>query len=807
MPATRSIDVQFPLGGEHKAFAYQRQAPYTTRRASNTRPVGTLESSMRGGSRPALVKSFAQQIGGTSAPIRLLTVMRSLNAEGRGVFFDDLDAANNWDAASWSDGLPTFNGNAEGTPDSILGAALKSGSVPSMNNAADIHLESVIVQNNHSDPDLFWYFQFYGLIDNATPLDSEGVSVRIQFTGNVASGYKVQITFYRLGVATVTSGLLPITFANGTGVFGWTIEPNGIMRAFWDDMSLPIFAEAGSITASGDNFGFTLWSEADASAARIQDLRIGYVSTTAGVPPEAKIASANGELWRESTEGTMVEIANYNSLNLGSDRPIQAVDRLGKLYIADTSDTRIADTDGDGVITNGRLDDANVADWTAHGILQGNDVVELTAITGGAGAFSGVTAAVYAVSLTGGAIHATNGVLLQELNGSDLGAGANCTTCKYRIVRGAKVYDSNTDALTHYKATAGLVPVGCPIIELLFERIVLGGTPELPHVVYMSRGGDPNDFDVGASATDRTKAWSNAGASSDTSSLSLPLSSIVALTEDYCIFSAESEMYLLRGDPNLGGIMGNISRQIGIGSRTAHCRVPDGSLVFLSRDGLYKFHPSQLLPPSMSREKLPTELIDVVQNTSLVVTLEYDVRYRGVHIYVTPTTAGATKHYWFHWETQSFWTVVLGDRDYEPFALTYDAKANRVLLGCRDGYIRHYDSAASSDDGTAISSEVFIGPLRLGTDGFKEGQIIDIDVILDRQSGDAQLDVHVGESAEAAFASKAFSSHTLTAGRNVLDPMARGVACYLKLADDSGSQWVFEGLRVRMEALGDWRPD
>ncbi|MCH8211497.1 MAG: hypothetical protein IIB99_08990, partial [Planctomycetes bacterium] len=103
---------------------------------------------------------------------------------------------------------------------------------------------------------------------------------------------------------------------------------------------------------------------------------------------------------------------------------------------------------------------------------------------------------------------------------------------------------------------------------------------------------------------------------------------------------------------------------------------------------------------------MPDELIDVVQNTDNVVTLEYDVRFRGIHIFVTPETVGTTKHYWFDWETQSFNRVVPGKTDYEPFSMTYDAKANNVLFGCRDGYIRHYSPSASTDDGTTINSHV-----------------------------------------------------------------------------------------------------
>jgi hypothetical protein len=123
----------------------------------------------------------------------------------------------------------------------------------------------------------------------------------------------------------------------------------------------------------------------------------------------------------------------------------------------------------------------------------------------------------------------------------------------------------------------------------------------------MSRFRDPLDYDYGASVTDRGRAVASNSSNSDAGGLAIPITAVAATTEDYCVFSAESEFYLLRGDPGVGGILGNVSSQIGIGSRTAWCRLPDGSIVFLSRDGLYRYHPSQPLPQNISRDKLPTE--------------------------------------------------------------------------------------------------------------------------------------------------------------------------------------------------------
>jgi hypothetical protein len=281
------------------------------------------------------------------------------------------------------------------------------------------------------------------------------------------------------------------------------------------------------------------------------------------------------------------------------------------------------------------------------------------------------------------------------------------------------------------------------------------------------------------------------------------LTAIVPIVEDYCLFSSESDMYLLRGDTTIGGILANVSGQIGIGSRTAYCRIPGGSVVFLSRDGLYKFHPVTPYPESLSRNKLPAELIDVVQNTDMVVTLEYDVRDTGVHIYVTPKTAGPTMHYWFDWRGESFWHVSLGSTDHEPLSLVYDAKSNHVLHGCRDGYIRRYDGGAKSDDGTAITKEVDYGPIPLN-----HGRLAFVDtveIVLDDGSDPVPWTFRIGQSPEEAYTATARVSNTASAGVNYRQSVRQsGQWGFLRLSTTTALRWAVDSIKQRLRIVG-WR--
>lgn len=798
MPA-RTLDLEFPLGGEDRSLAYQKQRPFTTPPSLNVRSEGTLERRVRGGSRPGLVKSFTETAAelpladGDGNPIRLLTVMRSLNSEGRAAFADTFGDMNNWDAASWTGGIPTAaDGKATGVTTGVSrGAALKSGNVPSIDDQAMFSIAALLVGTANAT------YEVYLNMDGTTPVNTNSLSARIVFG---TTSVEVSIRQDNSEIAAMgQSHLNP----PGDNWFKLAVSPGGVVEVYWRDMESPVLDATVTLSPAGDNVGFDMIATAIGASNAIDDILVEYISTGGGVPPEAVIAAAKEntggivKLYRENTDGTLVEVANQNA-DL-PDEILMAVDYLGKLYIADFSDNRTQQTDGSSAsVVNGVLDDSDITtpNWEGLDISTATDMVELTGGASGAGEFSGKTGGVYGIA----AIHATNGLTLKKASGTpgswtNLTTGDDLSTPEYRVLRGPKRYDSDTDTLDLWPATD--IPLGCRIIEIFRERIVFGGDPENPGVWYMSRSRDPNDYNYGASATDRARAIASTSATSDSGGLPIPLSAIAAISEDYCLFSGESELYLLRGDPTVGGILGNISRQIGIGSRTAHCRTPDGYIVFLTRDGLYRFHPSSPFPESISREKLPVSLINVVQNTAFVVTLEYDVRFRGIHINGTPTTAGPTFHYWFDWENQSFWTVVLGSSNYDPFSVAYDAKGNRVILGCRDGHLRHYDAAAADDDGTAVTRHVDYGPIPLN-----HGRLAladSLEIVLSEFSDDVSWTFRTGDSPEEAYWAATRASGTASAGVNYRQSVRHsGQWAFLRLSSTAAVRWAVEGIKLRV---------
>ncbi|MHC4176278.1 MAG: hypothetical protein ACYSWU_02160, partial [Planctomycetota bacterium] len=723
MPA-RTLELEFPLGGLDRKLAYQKQRPYTTPSVQNVRPEGTLEGRVRGGSRPGMVKTFAQRVGQVSGtavglptdvensvltataaifsyihvgstvtfdtsgysypirsftsttvvvltgnandeasgdtfkvhtPIRMLSVMRSLGSAGETTFTEEfnagiLDDTNYYDAPSWDVAIiGTANGQG------VIAAAQDRGCI--VKSTAGAPGEKVSTTAPYS-VEVEWHThdlaisaaehtsakcRMFAKLDNTTPAEDEGVIAQVEYILSTLTTtdtvYSAFLTIHVDGSQVIQRTILPpgSTRKLKQGVLKLTIDGD-IATASWVgfDEDVDLFQttsyDVSGTTSTGKRVGWDKTNTGDdAGSVFCDNFKLEYITTDGGTPLEATIASANGELWRETVDGTLAKVT-LTGMTLNSTVPLMAVDRLGKLYIADYGDARVENVEASpsAAIADGVLDDSDVADWTDLNIEIAGDVVEVSNVVNGAGELA--TRTIFHIQ-TGG-IHATNGLSLKIPGGANLDSDDDCDSCNFRVVRGAKVYDVATDTLSLWTATDGAVPANCSIIEHFNSRIVMGGDEDNSGWWFMSRYNDPNDWDYGASATDKGRAVPGNATNSDAGELALPLSAIVSTGEDYAVFSAESEMYLLRGDPNVGGIMGNVSRQIGIGAAFAYCQIPDGTVYFLSRDGVWKYHHSMPKAESVSREKMPKQLLNVVQSPLYHTTMEYDVRFRGIYINV-----------------------------------------------------------------------------------------------------------------------------------------------------------------------------
>lgn len=68
------MEINFPVNGLDTGRAYEKQPVLTTPACRNVRPFDVDEDRVRGGQRPALVKAFSDQVGGSHPIIAMVQV-------------------------------------------------------------------------------------------------------------------------------------------------------------------------------------------------------------------------------------------------------------------------------------------------------------------------------------------------------------------------------------------------------------------------------------------------------------------------------------------------------------------------------------------------------------------------------------------------------------------------------------------------------------------------------------------------------------------------------------------------------------
>ena len=349
----------------------------------------------------------------------------------------------------------------------------------------------------------------------------------------------------------------------------------------------------------------------------------------------------------------------------------------------------------------------------------------------------------------------------------------------------------------------GVPPLNCPLCCTYRGRLVLAGPGP---VWYMSRVLNPNDWDYGYDPNDAARAV--AGTNSTAGGIPDPITALIPHSDDYLIFGCERSLWILTADPAYGGKLHALSRDIGVLGPTAWCSLPDGSTVFLSRDGLYMMAAGGRSEPiPVSRPTLPAELIDVDYSTK-VVSLVYDIQERGVHLRVTPVNGDLGTHYFIDWVNKTFWLDVYPATQQATAMVRYSANPaddSMVIMGGLDGVLRQYHPTVAADDGTAGVSKIGIGPIRIGGPG-NEGVLQNFTAILDAASTDVTWGLYVADSAEEVVAamtagSTYWETGTLTAGFNhPVYTRCRGGAIGFVLAGVTG--WAVESLTLTMRQGG-----
>jgi len=782
MAKSKTLKLHFPLAGVDQGRAFQTQPPYTTADARNVRPDATIQGRERGGSRPGLIKAFGEVLG-SGNPIRSLVQVTYITGDGFRVWSDTFDRTalgDIWGTASWIGTAPSLTDEtfASITYSSTVGAVRDAVSDLDATEAYEIGVMVVPYQAAHHGR-----YSLFARMDNTTPVaTTAGVEARLEMTGTDGS-FDGWVKVYVAGVATTYA------FTSGTDTYpkaGWftlVVSTNDV-SCYWQGNTL--LAAQTISAAAGSRIGFGMQATVEDGVCLTDAFRLQYYrDTNDQVWRRPLIASANGSLYKETRQGVMGSALSVTP-TLASTHSVQAWEHLQKVYYADHDTERCSGTDGVfGAATT--LTAATVANWATAGVVAGDDVLVVTNATGT------VLNGTYKIA------SAPAGTLTTT---ASVGGTGNCS---FRVERAGKVYDPSDDSLAIWTATTGTVPTGCRWGCRWRDRAVLGGSAAAPHMWSMSKAGDPLDWNTAADALDATRAID--GTTGEAGKVGEATIAGIPHGDDYLVVACVSTLYVFRGDPCYGGQLDNLSQDDGIVHKDAWCRGPANEVILLGHGGLFVIpEGAKGQPINASMEKLPRKLINI-DSQVYDVSMEYDRRERGVHIFLTSIESNATDHWWFDWTNKSFWPFTHAAA-HEPMSIIrYSAQVPEeggVLLGCRDGYLRRYHRSAATDDGTAISSYVQYGPMRMGTDVNHRGILKELDGVLAAGSGNVTWGVHVAETAEGATTADAAITGTWVAGKNYVSrPEASGEGLVVKLTGAATDRaWAIETARAVLTDVG-----
>jgi hypothetical protein len=776
----RLLDLSWPTGGLDKSSAFRRQPPYTTPDANNVRPFETLTGRVRGGSRPGIGKHVYAQLG-SGAKVNMLANVTYVSSDKRDYWTDEFEGTamgDMWAAISGGT-LPSVLGEfaqvSYGTTVSAIRDAL------TFDTTAAHYLELYIVPWDgewHGD-----YVLYFGLNDTTPVPTTAGYVLTLTQTGATGT-YSGTLKRYSgsalITTWTLTGGTLSALEGGWLSVLITPATPN--VKVYWQGTAL---LDQNVTAFAGNRFGFGMNPTVAGGICLADAFRVQYYhSGQFTARKQLLVAAANGSLYYETWKDQLALLST--NLTIASDRNIQAVERGQKLYIADWAEPRYVSTSTTaGTLSSSVLDDTNVTSWNALGIDPHDDVV---VISSGAG---GTTDGTYQIT----SVHDTNGVTLATNPGNG--------TCAYRIERAPKVFDPSAGTLAIWAATAlkGQVPTGCPLISRYRDRIALAGALVAPHVWYQSRLGDPDDWDY--SQTDVARAV--AGTTAEAGRVGEPITAQIAHSDEYLVYGCPQSVWVMAGDAAYGGKLNAASQNVGIIDAGAYARGPQGELYFLSSSGLYVLPSGSSQPQEISRNPLPRDLQFIDANSHTIL-LAYDHRARGIHIYLTPDESKTIKHWWFDLPTKSLWPLTMVG-NHEPFSLlAYNTETNEgyvVLLGTRNGYVRRYRETFETDEGTAITSYVVIGPIPGGNE-LSEGVLSELECTKAEDCGEIDWSILAGDSGEAVLSATA--SQTGTFARDGIQytvrPRVRGKALAIKLANGESRRWALETLAITMLEAG-----
>lgn len=275
--------------------------------------------------------------------------------------------------------------------------------------------------------------------------------------------------------------------------------------------------------------------------------------------------------------------------------------------------------------------------------------------------------------------------------------------------------DLATNTAVAYAATAGTAPTNTTICTTWRGRLVLAGNTAAPQNFYMSRVGTPTDWDY--SQTDGAQAFE--GSAATAGYIGEPIRSLMPFNDDVLLIGGDHNLWRVQGDPAQGGSIDLVSDSIGVLGPNAWTKDDTGTIWFLGTGGLYSISPGGQ-PMNVSAQSTGYDFgLRGIDSTANYISLSFNVFLHGFDIFITPVD-GITQgtHFWYDKRNGGTWplqfpvvqgptasTIFIGDSSVDFFQ----------VIGGFDGRLRYLSILALDDDGTAIVSDLWLGPFQPNT--------------------------------------------------------------------------------------------
>lgn len=471
----------------------------------------------------------------------------------------------------------------------------------------------------------------------------------------------------------------------------------------------------------------------------------------------------------------------------------------------------------------------HVDDRTANGFVQNvTHIVTAQDVATSQEAFN--VRSITSLTVTGGTIERFTDTAFEAITGGVTALDANAPQIfatdlfgKIYYVDGTNyvVYDVATDTASTWAASSGTLPADSAntarLITLWNGRIVLSGVASDPQNWFMSAVGDPLDWDI--APTNPTSKSAISGNNAPTGKVGDIVNGLIPYNDDILIFLCDHSIFQMTGDPYYGGRIDRLSDSIGGAWGQAWCKDDNGVVYFFgSRGGVYRMVPGS--PPQSISEHKIEERLSMVNLNSTAVRMAWNDQEKGIHLFLTRLNGSNSTHYFWDRRNEAWFRDTFATPGHSPISvdtLDGDRPDDRVvILGGQDGYLRKFSSASLNDDGTAIDSGVFFGPILVDR-GSAPFLMRELQCILSITSSDVQYDVLAGPSVTQAFfegneqvddlihpdgTTFVYSDFptdfqgTFAAVRSSsVNPRVRGYAAFIRISNNSLNEfWEFESL-------------